>query len=127
MKRNLMTVLTCVCAVLSIHLCSVSFAEDSGTSHPRTDKQNNSANESGQVLTDELKAKVAAILSNYDVDTLTVADAKEINSAFREAGIRRGSAQQEAIKAAGFDPKKISCLDPPPDQKSKPNTKSIPE
>ena len=66
------------------------------------------------VNTDEQKALVASILSEYDAENLTAEDAKAINNAFREAGIRRGPGQQEAIEAAGFDPGKISSLDPPP-------------
>ncbi len=59
---------------------------------------------------------MAAILSNYDPANLTVADAKAINNAFREAGIRRGPGQKTAIESAGFDPQKISSLDPPPEK-----------
>jgi hypothetical protein len=70
-----------------------------------------------QPLSDELKARVVSILSRYDSSSLTAADAKAINNAFREAGIRRGPGQREAIEAAGFDPEKISALDPPPDRK----------
>ena len=70
-----------------------------------------------QQLSDEQKAKVVSILSRYDSSKLTAADAKAINNAFREAGIRQGPGQQEAIEAAGFDPQKISSLDPPPDRK----------
>jgi len=73
------------------------------------------AGESGYI-TDELKAKVKAILSQYDPSSLTAEDAKAINNAFRAAGIRRGPGQRDAIRAAGFDPKKISTLDPPPSE-----------
>lgn len=67
------------------------------------------------------KNKVNAILSEYKASSLTEADAKAINNAFRNAGIKRGPEQQEAIKAAGFDPQKISSLDPPPEKSSKGN------
>ncbi|MCP4116967.1 MAG: hypothetical protein GY737_16495 [Desulfobacteraceae bacterium] len=82
-----------------------------------TAESNNGGNIStGQAIsTDGLYEKVASILSNYDPSNLTAADARAINDAFREAGVRRGPAQQEAIKAAGFDPHQISSLDPPPD------------
>jgi hypothetical protein len=70
-----------------------------------------------QSLSDEQKARVASILSQYDSSSLTVEDAKAINNAFREAGIRKGPGQREAIEAAGFDARKISSLDPPPDRK----------
>jgi|GEM_PF-2801570 len=62
----------------------------------------------------EQVAKVVAILSKYSPSSLTAAEAKAINNAFRHAGIRRGPGQPEAIKAAGFDPEKIRALDPPP-------------
>jgi len=73
-----------------------------------------------QQLTPELLSKVAAILSPYSPSSLTAADAKAINNAFRKAGIRRGPGQPEAIKAAGFDPEKIRSLDPPPKRKQQP-------
>ncbi|MCP4022743.1 MAG: hypothetical protein GY729_12940 [Desulfobacteraceae bacterium] len=82
-----------------------------------SNKPNSPQSPQEQVLTDEYKAKVASILSKYNGATLTQADAIAINNAFREAGIRQGQAQQEAIIAAGFDPKRISSLDPPPSRK----------
>ena len=72
-----------------------------------------------QSLSDVQKARVVSILSQYDSSSLTVEDAKAINNAFREAGIRKGPGQREAIEAAGFDARKISTLDPPPDRKRK--------
>ncbi len=67
-----------------------------------------------QQLTSEQTALVASILSKYNASSLTAEDAKAINNEFRASGIRKGPGQQEAIEAAGFDPKKISFLDPPP-------------
>ncbi len=72
-----------------------------------------------QSLSDEQKARVISILSQFDSSSLTVEDAKAINNAFREAGIRKGPGQREAIEAAGFDAGRISALDPPPDKKRK--------
>jgi len=72
-------------------------------------------------MTNELKATVISILSNYDPSTLTAEDARAINQAFRDSGVRRGPGQKEAIEAAGFDPEKISALDPPPGRKMKKN------
>ncbi len=69
------------------------------------------------VSTDELEARVKAILANYDASNLSKEDAIAINNAFRNAGIRRGPGQREAIIAAGFDPQTISSLDPPPKRK----------
>jgi phosphatidylethanolamine-binding protein (PEBP) family uncharacterized protein len=53
-------------------------------------------------------------LSKYQEASLTPADAKAINNAFREAGFRNGPALQQAIRDAGFTPEKIGALDPPP-------------
>ncbi len=68
-------------------------------------------------VTDELKVKVKEILNKYDADNLTKEDAIAINNGFRGAGIRKGSAQRQAIIAAGFNPQTISSLDPPPERK----------
>jgi len=62
----------------------------------------------------EQYARVAEILSRYDATSLNAQDAKEINRAFREAGIRRGKGQTEAVSAAGFSPETLRRLDPPP-------------
>ena len=67
-----------------------------------------------QPLTAEQKAQVKAILAKYKADSLTAADAKAINEAFRAAGLRNGPSLQEAIKDAGFVPARIGELDPPP-------------
>ena len=66
-------------------------------------------------LTAEQQKKVTEILSQYDPEELTATQAKAINDAFRKAGIKRGPGQQQAIEATGFDPRKISELDPPPE------------
>jgi len=65
-------------------------------------------------LTDEQKAAVKSILSKYNATTLTADDAKAIHRAFRDAGLRPGPGLQEAITSAGFDPRKLRELDPPP-------------
>lgn len=77
----------------------------------------------GAQLTDDQKAQVAAILSQYDASSLAAEDARAINNAFREAGIRRGEDQKEAIQAAGFDPETIRSLNPPPER---PGTEEMP-
>ncbi len=69
-----------------------------------------------QSLTETQKAAVADILSRYDAGSLTAGDARAINNTFREAGIRRGPGQREAIRAAGFDPDALGRLAPPPDR-----------
>jgi len=69
-----------------------------------------------QALTSEQTAKVKSILAKYRESSLTAADARAINDAFRSAGIRNGSALQQAIRGAGFTPEKIGALAPPPGQ-----------
>jgi hypothetical protein len=89
-----------VCVSLSIVFSVAALADDS--SGMRSESMN------------EQKARVASILSQYDASSLTAEDAKAINNAFRKAGIRNGPELSEAVKAAGFDGKTISALDPPP-------------
>ena len=67
-------------------------------------------------LTREQRAKVKSILSRYDASALTAGDARAINEAFREAGLRNGPGLREAIREAGFVPERIGELDPPPDR-----------
>ncbi len=76
-----------------------------------------------EISNTEYTSAVAAILKNYNAATLTAADAKAINNAFRQVGVRQGDMQKEAIKAAGFDPRKISSLDPPPEKNAGPDMK----
>ncbi len=66
-------------------------------------------------LTAEQIASVKAILAHYDKDSLTAADARAINEAFRAAGLRNSPPLQEAIREAGFDPETLGRLAPPPD------------
>lgn len=54
-------------------------------------------------LTEEQKSLVESTLAEYDAESLTTEDAKEILNTFREAGIRPGKELREAIEAAGFD------------------------
>ncbi len=59
-------------------------------------------------LTDKQSQLVTDTLSKYDPNNLTEADAKEITSSFREAGIRPSKALKEAISAEGFDAKAVA-------------------
>lgn len=54
-------------------------------------------------LTDEQKATVTSILSEYDPENVTEEDAKSIFEAFKEAGIQPGAGLKETVEAAGFD------------------------
>ena len=58
-------------------------------------------------LTDKQSQLVTDTLSKYDPNNLTEADAKEIVSSFREAGIRPSKALKEAMLAKGFDAKEV--------------------
>jgi hypothetical protein len=63
-----------------------------------------------KALTDEQKAKVKDILSKYDPNNLTDADAKSIMDAFKEAGIQPSKDLQDTIKADGFGSSKLSSM-----------------
>ena len=67
-------------------------------------------------LTDAQKAQVKGILSKYSANTLTADQARAIHEAFRQAGLRGGSALNDAVKAAGVDPDKLRDLAPRPGQ-----------
>lgn len=54
-------------------------------------------------LTDKQSQLVTDTLSKYDPNNLTEADAKEIASSFRDAGIRPSKALKEAMLAGGLD------------------------
>jgi len=82
-------------------------------------RQTDQRPEEAESLTSEQQNRVKTILSKYNESSLTAADAKAINNAFREAGIRNGSGLQQAIKDAGFVPEKIRALDPAPNQPAK--------
>jgi len=67
-------------------------------------------------LTDKQSQHITETLSKYDPNNLTKADAKEIVSSFREAGIRPSKALKEAMSAEGFAAKilaKKGGLHPP--------------
>ena len=70
--------------------------------------------EEQQTLTDQQKATVKSILSKYNPASLTADDARAINDAFREAGLRSGRDLRDAIQEAGFDAEAIRKLAPPP-------------
>ncbi len=64
------------------------------------------------------KSQVASILSNYDASSLSAEDAREINTAFKEAGFRPGYGLRQAIEGAGFDGETIRSLASPPTERS---------
>jgi hypothetical protein len=68
-----------------------------------------------QTLSADQAARVKAILQAYKPASLDADSAKAIHRAFRDAGIRPGPGLRSAIEAAGFDPRRLHDLDPPPD------------
>ncbi len=68
-----------------------------------------------QPLTNQQKAQLRTILSDYDASSLTTAQAKAIHRAFREAGLRGGPDLNSAVRGAGFNPERLRQLDPPRD------------
>ena len=62
----------------------------------------------GRQLTDKQAQLVKDTLSKYEPNNLTEADAKEIVSSFREAGIRPSKALKEAMSAEGFEAKMVA-------------------
>ena len=69
-------------------------------------------------LTSAQKSTVQDILSNYDPENISEADAQEIFAAFEEAGISPMKGLKEAIEEAGFDAEdlrtKAGMEGPPP-------------
>jgi hypothetical protein len=63
-----------------------------------------------QSLTDQEKADVKSILSQYGPSGLTAADAKAIVKSFKQDGIQPGQALQQTISADGYDPAQIGSL-----------------
>ena len=59
-------------------------------------------------LTDKQSQHIKETLSKYNPNNLTKADAKEIVSSFREAGIQPSKALKEAMSAEGFDAKTVA-------------------
>ncbi len=80
----------------------------------------------GRELTDEQKATITEILSQYDPANLSDEDAKAIFQAFHDAGITPARGMKEVIEAAGFDAEDLrsrgmtdqGMMPPPPQQGS---------
>ncbi len=119
MKKQF-TLITFTSLIIGFIIYGLALADDG------IDTNQDQHGQENQQLNDEMVSVVASILSQYDASNLSEADAKAINNSFREAGIRQGGGQREAIESTGFDARKISELDPPPNKKSdkKPQRKS---
>ena len=70
-----------------------------------------------ETLTNAQQERVRAILSKYNSNTLTAAQASSIHAAFHQVGLRGSPAMNDTLKSAGFDPDKLRDLAPPPDQR----------
>lgn len=70
-----------------------------------------------ETLTTAQLETVNGILSNYDSNAVTVADAKAIMTALKDAKIPGGKGIETAINNAGFDFDEIKKLAPPPSRK----------
>lgn len=71
--------------------------------------QTNTSSKSSSMTTDQ-KAYVTDLLSQYDANSLSKDDAKEIVKALQEAGIEPSKAMESTMSAAGFDAKEIGDL-----------------
>lgn len=60
-------------------------------------------NSQQQTLSDEQKATVNDILSNYDAESMTQQDFEEISQQFGEAGIAPSESLKTTIEEAGYD------------------------
>ena len=88
---------------------------DAKPSTPQNSKPGERAEDRAeQALTAEQLAKLKSVLAPYKAASLKVADAKLIKRTLRDAGMRRSRALDAALLAAGFDPRRLDELDPPP-------------
>jgi hypothetical protein len=79
-----------------------------------------------QALSNDQKTLITEILENYDADSLTEGQAREIVDAFSDAGIRPGQELESTLATEGFDVKNIGDLagidqrppPPPPQQQA---------
>jgi Spy/CpxP family protein refolding chaperone len=117
MRMNVMLVLVLALSAVNALAQSPGDPPQPGERPPRAeDRQGNTQPEEPRSLTAEQTARVKAILSRYNESSLTAGDARAINDAFRDAGLRNGPGLQQAIRDAGFSPERIGALAPPPDR-----------
>ncbi len=100
--------------VIFILCISIIQAAQSQNTQPAKPGANMPPAQTQGALTPAQLAKMKEILSAYKPNSLSVDDAKAIKRNLREAGIQPGSARGDALRAAGFDPKKLEALDPRP-------------
>jgi hypothetical protein len=61
-------------------------------------------------LTSDQKDTISSILKKFDSNNLTSSDAQSIFKQLQDAGINPGKGVTDALKSAGFDPKKLGEL-----------------
>lgn len=81
---------------------------------PFTPQNGKPADRPKEALTAAQLAKIKSVLAPYKAASLTADDAKLIKRTLRDAGMRRSRALGDALLAAGFDPRRLDELDPPP-------------
>lgn len=69
-----------------------------------------SSTSNNRTLSSSQEDTISSVLENYDPNNLTKSDAKEIVSAFKEAGIRPSQELKEAMANEGFDAQEIGNL-----------------
>jgi hypothetical protein len=107
MNKQAIRILSTLAVLTAALIPLTCFARPTSDRRPPTQEQ-------GEALTDLQKATVKSILSKYNSASLTAADARAVNDAFRAAGLRGGPGLRATIEAAGFDPEAIHELAPPP-------------
>jgi hypothetical protein len=85
-----------------------------GDAKPSSPQNGKPADRPEEALTTAQLAKIKSVLAPYRAASLTADDAKLIKRTLRDAGIRRSRALGDALLAAGFDPRRLDELDPPP-------------
>ena len=84
---------------------SISSVSSSQVYQPQT----SNASKSSSLSTDQ-QAFITDLLSQYDSESLSASDAKEIVKALQEAGIEPSKAMESTMAASGFDAKEIGDL-----------------
>jgi hypothetical protein len=79
------------------------------SSTPIYQPQTSSASKSSSLSTEQ-QAFITDLLSQYDSESLSASDAKEIVKALQEAGIEPSKAMESTMASSGFDAKNIGDL-----------------
>lgn len=107
-------------SVLALAISTVAIAQTpsaksaGGDAKPSSPQDAKPADRPEEALTAAQLAKIKSVLAPYKAASLTAGDAKLIKRTLRDAGIRSSRALGDALLAAGFDPRRLDELDPPP-------------